>query len=125
MNTALATAVLGVDENALKNNPDIRGRIAETSLGGFLYRCVSASPEFGLGYWNAGASQVDFVLSGNELLTGIECYSGKGEHARSGMNLFRKKYPKADALLVGRGGLPFEEILSMRPAGFLEALANV
>jgi len=125
LNTALATAVLGVDENALKNDPDIRGRIAETSLGGFLYRCVTSSPDLGLGYWNAGASEVDFVLSGNERLMGIECYSGKGEHTRSGMNLFRKKYPKADALFVGRGGLPFEKILSLKPAGFLEALADV
>ena len=124
LNTALATAVLGVDEHALNRHPDIRGRIAETSLGGFLYRCVSSSPDLGLGYWNAGESEVDFVISGNERLIGIECYSGKAEHARTGMNLFRKKYPEADVLLVGRGGLSFDEILSMESAGFLKTLAD-
>jgi len=125
LNTALATVVSGMDENSLTTHPEVRGRIAETSLGGFLYRCVSQTPDLELGYWNAGDSELDFVLSGTEQLIGIECYSGAREHSRSGMNLFMKKYPKAKMLLVGKGGLPLETVLSMEPNQFLKALQEV
>lgn len=125
LNTALATAVPGVNEIALDSYPEIRGRITETSLGGFLYRCVSQTPDLELGYWNAGDSELDFVLSGTEKIIGVECYSGEREHSRSGMNLFMKKYPKAKMLLIGKGGLPLETVLSMEPNQFLKALQDI
>lgn len=125
LNTALATVVLGADENTLRSHPEVRGRIVETSLGGFLYRCAAQTPDLELGYWNAGDSEVDFIVSSTEQLLGIECYGGDREHSRSGVNLFKKKYPKARMLLIGKGGLALETALSMEPMEFLEALRKI
>lgn len=125
LNTALATVVLGLDEKALGGHPEIRGRIVETSLGGFPYRCVSQNTDFELGYWNAGDSEVDFILSSTDQLVGIECYGRDRGHLSSGMNLFRKKYPKAKILLIGKGGLALETALSMEPMEFLKALEGI
>ncbi len=125
LNTALTNAVLGVDENAMRFDPGVMGRIVETSLGGFLYRFVTHAPEFDLGYWNAGGSEVDFVVSSRDMLVGIECYGGGREHARSGMIMFKRKYPKARILLIGKGGLALETVLSMEPMELLEALRKI
>lgn len=125
LNTALATVVTGLDAEALVSSPDIRGRIAETSLGGFLYRCASENPDCELGYWRAGDSEVDFVFTSRGRVFGIEGYSGGREHTRSGMNQFRKKFPGSKAILVGKGGLPLEEVLSMQHSEFLEVLNRI
>jgi predicted AAA+ superfamily ATPase len=125
LNTSLVAVVMGTDEEALANHPEIRGRLAETSLGGFLYRCAMHDPDSELGYWKAGDSEVDFTFTSRGKPVGIECYGGEREHTRSGINLFRIKYPDSKAILVGRGGLPLEEVLSMEHSEFLEALSSL
>lgn len=115
LNTALISAVQGYDQKYLKENPTYRGRLAEASVGGHLYRETVSSGEHELHYWNAGGDEVDYVLMERDRILGLEIYSGSRGHTRRGMDRFRRKYPEAEVLLIGGDGLPIEKALRMKP----------
>lgn len=56
---------------------------------------------------------VDFILRLGAKLIGIEVKSGK-KARRSGIKAFQENFYPTRMLLVGKGGLPWEEFLRMR-----------
>ncbi len=89
------------------------GRLVENAVGARLLQDLP-STEFGVTYWRDGASEVDFVVTAGKRIWAIEVKSGRSGKL-SGMAAFRKRYPKAEAWLIGGEGLPLEEFFA-RPA---------
>ena len=118
LNTALISAVKGYDLKYLKENPAYRGRLVEATVGDHLYREIVSFGEHELTYWNTGEDEVDYVLTERNRVLGLEVYSGSRGHTRRGMEKFRRKYPDAEALLIGGDGLPLEKALSTKPSEY-------
>ena len=97
---------------------DRRGRCYESLIGSHLRNAVEGT-KLELGWWRDGGAEVDFVLHSDQSSTAIEVSTG-ASHSRRGLDQFKAEYPDARTLLVGPGGVPFVEFLSMP----LEALTS-
>ena len=112
-NNALITAQ-GDDryEKAIVD-PELWGRLVESSVGTHLLN-HSISERYNLYYWREGNYEVDFVLEKGDKAIGLEVKSGKrGEN--EGMGVFAEKFHPEKVLLVGTGGIPYEEFLRINP----------
>jgi len=112
-NNALITAQ-GDDryEKAIVD-PELWGRLVESSVGTHLLN-HSISERYNLYYWREGNYEVDFVLEKGDKVIGLEVKSGKrGEN--EGMGVFAEKFHPERVLLVGTGGIPYEEFLKINP----------
>lgn len=120
MNTALISAVQGINMKTLEENPQIRGWFVEAAVGAYIYGRISGNPEEKLSYWNIGEREVDFVYRRGNAVTGLEVFSGTRGHTYRGMEQFRRKFPSSTTLLIGGEGLPLEKALSLNPAKLIE-----
>lgn len=112
-NNALITAQ-GDDryEKAIVD-PELWGRLVESSVGTHLLN-HSISERYNLYYWREGNYEVDFVLEKGDKAIGLEVKSGKrGEN--EGMGVFAEKFHPEKVLLIGTGGIPYEEFLRINP----------
>lgn len=89
------------------------GRLVENAVGAHLL-CGLPSTEFAVTYWRDGAEEVDFVVTHGKRIWAIEVKSGRPGRL-SGLAAFKQRYPKAQALLIGAGGIPLDELFA-RPA---------
>lgn len=112
-NSALITAQSDdTYENAIIE-PKLWGRLVESSVGAHLLN-HSISERYNLYYWRAGNYEVDFVLEKGDKLIGLEVKSGmKAENA--GMGVFTERFHPEKVLLVGTGGIPYNEFLKINP----------
>jgi predicted AAA+ superfamily ATPase len=103
------------DENFLtaRTSPDLWGRLAESAVGAHLLN-HKAEGNYHLYYWREGNFEVDFVLEKRGKLIGLEVKSGQVTTNR-GISAFNKKFPDAKAMIVGTGGIPYEEFLKISP----------
>ena len=62
-------------------------------------------------YWRDAVEEVDFVVSQGTQDWAIEVKSGR-EGKVSGVEAFRRRYPKAKVWLVGATGVKLEEFFS-------------
>lgn len=112
-NNALITAQ---SEDAYEKaivNPKLWGRLVESSIGTHLIN-HAISERYNLYYWRDGNYEVDFVLEKGDKVIGLEVKSGmKTENA--GMGVFAEKFHPKKILLVGTGGIPYEEFLMINP----------
>lgn len=92
-------------------SPDVRGRCLESLVGSHLRNAVEGT-SVELGWWRDGNHEVDFVLHGPQTLVAIEVSTGSS-HSRRGLEKFTARYPDARTMLVGPGGVPIEEFVSM------------
>lgn len=99
-------------------SPERWGRLVESSVGTHLIN-HSVSERFNLYYWREGNDEVDFVLEKGEQVIGLEVKSGMKART-SGMKVFYEKFRPAKVLLVGTGGIPFEEFLRLNPRMLFE-----
>lgn len=112
-NNALITAQS--DENYEKAiiNPELWGRLVESSVGTHLIN-YSISERYNTYYWRDGNYEVDFVLEKGDKVIGLEVKSGmKTENA--GMGVFAERFHPEKVLLVGTGGIPYDEFLKINP----------
>lgn len=94
-------------------NPKLWGRLVESSVGTHLMN-HSISERYNLYYWREGNHEVDFVLEKGDKVIGLEVKSGmKAENA--GIALFSDKFHPDKILLVGTGGIPYDEFLKINP----------
>lgn len=94
-------------------NPELWGRLVESSIGTHLIN-HSISERYNLYYWRDGNYEVDFVLEKGDTVIGLEVKSGiKVENA--GMGIFAERFHPEKVLLVGTGGVPYEEFLKINP----------
>ena len=121
LNTALMTAGSGYSFDEAQADRTYWGRIVESAVGAHLFN--TAASDIRLHYWREGSLEVDFVLQRGSRIVAIEVKSGLHRGALRGMDEFRRRFHPHGSLLVGEGGVPFNEFLTV-PAGhwFEEAL---
>jgi predicted AAA+ superfamily ATPase len=104
---------------ALRTRPQARddgawwGRLVENAVGAHLLNGLRG-PDWSVTYWRDGDIEVDYVVSHGTSIWAIEVKSGRPGRL-GGLDAFRRRYPGANAWLVGEGGIPIEEFVS-RPA---------
>jgi len=112
-NNALLTALDDETYSTVTVNPKLWGRLVESSVGAHLLN-HSVSERYNLHYWRESHNEVDFILAKGDKVIGLEVKSGAGV-ANEGMALFNEKFRPDKMLLVGTGGIPYEDFLKMNP----------
>lgn len=108
-NAAFLTAYAPGTFAGLRGQPDRWGRHVETAVGVHLVRAARLG-HITLGYWREGADEVDFVMQRAGRVVGVEVKSGRMRGA-AGIQAFQKKVKPDKVLLVGGGGIPYEDFL--------------
>ena len=112
LNTALMTAGSGYSFDEAKADRSFWGRIVESAVGAHLFNTAPA--DIRLHYWRDGSLEVDFVLQRGFQLIPIEVKSGsKTVSLLRGMDAFKQRFNPRSALLVGEGGIPLNEFLTV------------
>ena len=116
-NNALVNA-LGVRSfEQVQSDPAFRGRLVENAVGAHLVNHLRAL-RFVVTYWRERNAEVDYVVQGGETIRAIEVKSGRPNRPR-GLEIFRKRYPGSEALVVGSGGVSLETFFSTDPESML------
>lgn len=112
-NNALITSQSNDTYEKATIDPELSGRLVESSVGAHLVNS-SISERFNLYYWRNGNYEVDFILEKGDEVIGLEVKSGmRAENA--GMSVFAEKFHPRKVLLVGTGGIPYDEFLKINP----------
>ncbi len=93
--------------------PKLWGRLVESSVGAHLLN-HAVSERYNLHYWREGNNEVDFILEKGDKVIGLEVKSGASAD-NEGMGVFNAKFHPDKILLVGAGGIPYEEFLKINP----------
>ncbi|KAA6325057.1 hypothetical protein EZS27_025686 [termite gut metagenome] len=94
-------------------NPKEWGRLVESAIGAHLIN-NSIAQRYNVYYWREGNEEVDFILEKNGSVVALEVKSGQ-KASNTGMSVFTKKFNPLRALLVGTGGIPYDEFLTIDP----------
>jgi predicted AAA+ superfamily ATPase len=89
------------------------GRLVESSIGAHLIN-NSISQRYNVYYWREGNEEVDFILEKSDKLVALEVKSEQ-KASNTGMSVFAKKFNPLRMLLVGTGGIPYDEFLKIDP----------
>lgn len=117
-NNALINASSLKSYKQLQNDPAWRGRLVENAVGAKLLNDLQGLP-WVVTYWRKGDAEIDYVVTHGTISIGIEVKSGRSGK-QSGMNIFKKAYPKAKTLLIGEGGIPLQEFFDQPAANWLD-----
>jgi predicted AAA+ superfamily ATPase len=117
-NTALMTAQGGVSLDEMRASPELWGRLAESAVGAHLANEASVHGAT-LHYWRDGNREVDFVYRFGRRYAAIEVKSGRDNEATRGLSAFADRFNPSRTLLVGSGGVSFEEFLTSPAARWL------
>lgn len=118
-NTALLSALSGYTYRQAFTSPKIWGRWAESAVGAHLLNMADESG-YRVYYWRNRDDEVDFVLEYNHKCIAIEVKSVR-RAANNGIRVFKEKFSPVQTFIVGTGGIPLEEFLSLDPADLLDA----
>ena len=111
LNTALMTASSGYSFDEAKADRSFWGRIVESAVGAHLFNTATA--DIRLHYWRDGSLEVDFVLQRGFQFIPIEVKSGSKTMPLPGMDAFKQRFNSRCSLLVGEGGIPLDEFLTV------------
>ena len=89
------------------------GQIVESAIGAHLLN-RSLSQGYTLHYWRERGEEVDFVLERKGRIIALEVKTGM-KTALPGFATFKKQFNPDKVLLIGSGGLPWQEFLNMEP----------
>lgn len=109
LNTALMTALSTKPKKEMMNDKKIYGRLVEVAIGAYLYNQALVN-RFEVYYWREENNEIDFVVRNGEKLLGIEVKTGF-EYGGKAFEIFKKRYPKAQTLLIGEYGEDVEKFL--------------
>jgi len=112
-NTAFMSALQPYDFQMIFNDKEKWGRIVESAVGAHLINNAYMQG-YSLFYWREGNYEVDFVLEHKGRIIAMEVKSGHSIRT-AGLVQFRKHYPDSKIMLVGKGGIPWEDFLKMNP----------
>ena len=116
-NQALINALSSHSFRKAQEDPVWWGRIVENAVGAHLVNHLHG-PQWNIGYWREGNEEVDFIVSRADGICAVEVKSGRSGRT-SGLDVFRVRYPRAKAILVGGEGIPLEEFLGAPPEAFV------
>jgi predicted AAA+ superfamily ATPase len=119
LNNGLMTAQSAITFLETRRDPERWGRIAESAIGAHLANGAQMG-EYELFYWREASKEVDFVLRRGNRLLALEVKAGNRRTSLPGMAAFDKTFGHTRKLLVGTGGIPFEEFLRIPPATLLD-----
>lgn len=112
LDTGLMTVMSRRTFDDALNDSTFRGRLVETAVGAHLYN--TSAPGIRLHYWrDRDRHEVDFVLEFGIRLVGYEVKTGPRPRPQLGLREFKRRFPKARTLVVGEGGIPLSEFLSV------------
>jgi predicted AAA+ superfamily ATPase len=114
-NNALVSAQRNEFFEEIKKHPEEWGRMVESSIGAHLLNS-SFVEGYKVFYWRHRNDEVDFILEKRGKVIGIEVKSTGLVTGTSGMDAFNKMYKPDKMLLVGAGGLPWQEFLKISPS---------
>ncbi len=112
-NTALKSAQSQFTFDEIYEQPSEWGRWVETAAGAHLLN-HNMKGDFELLYWRQGNDEVDFVLKKGEKVIGLEVKSSSAKRT-SGMKAFSGQFHTDKVLLIGDGGLPWQEFMQINP----------
>ena len=116
-NNALLTAQSTTKFEETFLDPKEWGRLVESSVGAHLIN-YAVSEGYNLYYWREGNDEVDYIIEYGDKTIGIEVKIGRrGENRR--LSVFAAKFNPTKVMLVGTGGIPYEEFLKMNPIDLL------
>ena len=118
LNTALMTVEAGYTFEEAQADRSFRGRLVESAVGAHLFN--TATDNTRLYYWRDGSHEVDFVLQRGTRIIPIEVKSGLNTKPLRGMEEFTQRFRPRRALLVGEGGIPLHEFLTVPAAYWFE-----
>lgn len=100
----------GLGLQAARARPEIWGRLVESAVGTeLLARHLTHSSRHPLiHYWNNGQKEVDYVIRDGQALQALEVKSGSNEGNVSGLDAFAQKFPQAQSMIIGTGGMPLD-----------------
>ena len=111
LNTALMTAGSGYSFAEAQADRSFWRRIVESAVGAHLFN--TAASDIRLHYWRDGSHEVDFVLQRGARIVAIEVKSGAKRMPLGGMDEFERCFSPHRLLLVGEGGIPLNEFLTV------------
>lgn len=111
LNTALMTAQSGYSFAQAVADRTFWGRLVESAVGAHLVN--SATSAIKVHYWRKTPHEVDFVLKRGPAVVAVEVKSGPKFRPSNGLDEFRKRFDPIRTLLVGEGGIPLTEFLSV------------
>lgn len=114
-NNALVSAQRNEFFEEIKKQPSEWGRMVESSIGAHLLNS-SLIEGYKVFYWRHRNDEVDFVLEKRGKIIGLEVKSAGLVTSTSGMDAFSKLYKPDKVLMVGSGGLPWQEFLKISPS---------
>ena len=117
LNTALMTAPSGYTFEEARADRSYWGRLVESAVGAHLFNTKATATR--LHFWRVPPHEVDFVVARGPHLLGIEVKHGK-LRKRSGLDAFADRFRDARTAVVGRGGIPLSEFLSLSAEEWLE-----
>lgn len=121
LNTGLMSMVSGYRIDEARSDRTLWGRLTESAVGAHLVSTMPSSGE--VKYWRdrRGRSvvEVDFVLERGPRVVGIEVKSGTARDVLPGLDEFRRRF-NARTLIVGEGGIPIHEFLSVPASDWVE-----
>ena len=118
LNTALVTAEAGRTFEEAQADRTFRGHLVESAVGAHLFN--TATDNIRLYYWRDRDYEVDFVLQRGTHLIPIEVKSGPNTKTIRGMEEFTQRFDPGRSLLVGEGGIPLEEFLTVPASHWFE-----
>ncbi|WP_419161705.1 ATP-binding protein [Candidatus Palauibacter sp.] len=118
LNTALMTAPSGYTFEEARVDRSYWGRLVESAVGAHLHNTRATATR--LHFWRDPPHEVDFVVARGPHLLGIEVKSGRTRGRTGGLDVFADRFPGAGTMLVGTGGVPLNEFLSLSADEWLE-----
>lgn len=119
LNTALMSALSGYTFAQAQADRTLWGRLVESAVGAHLYNSATAPSR--LWYWRRNSVEVDYVLERGPRLVAFEVKSSQRPADSPGLERFRRQYQPVKTVLVGGGGVPLEEFLSIPGDDWFEA----
>jgi uncharacterized protein len=110
-NTALVNAYKTELFEEARQNSVLWGRAVESSIGAYLL--TFSKEDLNLYYWREGNHEVDFVLEYRNKIIALEVKTGNA--LKSGMKEFQKLFNPHKVYLIGSGGIPWQEFLTIHP----------
>lgn len=111
MNSALMAALSGYTFEEARADRTFWGRLVESAVGAHLLN--TSAPGTDVKYWRSRNHEVDFVLQRGPRAVGIEVKTARMPVTTPGLAEFERRVRPRKTLVVGTGGEPLHEFLSV------------